>query len=265
MKLSSLFSSKFSGDDSNDPTALLAEPQMRPQVAGSGAIAGDCVMVGDEDDWRARFLFENTIRALLRQRQFDLLERIAAEARRSMSRFPGGEWKLRRIYEGLTLETESVEPEWRLHFDNLNQWISTDSGSITANIAMGKSQVVYAWKARTDNFAADVPERAWETFFAHLGFAKDALFSIPEEGRECPEWYFVLMMVARGEGWEREDFDALYDDACAFAPDYETLHLERAVNLLPRWYGNESGLLYFSVPHFSIWSFSFAQLFIAHA
>jgi hypothetical protein len=239
MKFSSLFSSKSSGGDSNNPAALLAEPQSTLRIAGSGAVAGDRVVVGDENDWRARFLFENTIRSLLRQRQFNLIERIAAEARRAKARFPGGEWKLRHIYEGLTLEPDSVEPEWRMHFDNLNEWVSTDPYSITANIAMGRSQVVYAWKARTDSYAADVPELAWETFFARLGSANEALFSVPEEERECPEWYFVMMMVARGEGWEREDFDALYADACALAPDYETLHVERAVNLMPRWYGEE--------------------------
>jgi hypothetical protein len=239
MKFSSLFSSKFSGDESDDPAVLLAEPQSKPQITGSGVVVEDGVVVSDENDWRARFLFENTIRSLLRQRQFGLLERIAAEARRAKSRFPGGEWKLRRIYEGLTLETDSVEPEWRMHFDNLKQWVSADPYSITANIAIGKSQVVYAWKARTDSFAADVPEKAWESFFARLGSAKEALFSIPEEERECPEWYFVMMAVARGEGWEREDLDALYADACAFAPDYETLHVERAVQLLPRWFGDD--------------------------
>lgn len=239
MKLSSLFSfSRGKSDDLAD-TGLLAEPQTKALIKGSGTVSGDTISVGDENDWRARFLFENTVRSLLAQKQFDVLERIAANARSTKARFPGGEWKLHWIYEGLQLGVLEAEYAWRAHFDNLNAWMTAYPDSITAKIAAGKSQVIYAWKARSDKYAEEVPEEAWQTFLARLGAAKEELAAVPPEGRLCPEWYLTLMLVARGEGWERADYDALYEDACQLVLDYEPLHTERAVYLFPRWHGEE--------------------------
>ncbi len=241
MKFSSIFSSVFSGNPL--PNEILAELQNTVNISGFGKIVENNIIVEDEYDWRSRFYYENTARALLRQRSFDTIEAVAKNLRNSAARFPGGERKLYWFYRGLSLDTTASASAWESHLTLINSWLSVSPVATTAVVAAGASWAGYAWHARTAQEANAVQEEAWKLFKERLDEAAKILLNAPTSVRECPEWFLNLMVVARGQSWDISDYNNLYADGCELASDYERLHAERAVFLLPRWYGSEGDAL----------------------
>jgi len=64
----------------------------------------------------------------------------------------------------------------------------------------------------------------------------DEALSLPDR---CPHLYDVQLTVARWQGWRREDYDRLFEEAVVFAPRYRALYRNKAIYLLPRWGGRE--------------------------
>jgi hypothetical protein len=46
-----------------------------------------------------------------------------------------------------------------------------------------------------------------------------------------------MLSVGMGQGWEKVEFDRIFEQGVKLAPDYYELYFTRAVTLLPRWYG----------------------------
>src|SRR5262249_12720962 len=69
------------------------------------------------------------------------------------------------------------------------------------------------------------------------GKAYTTLVEAEQLPAKCPHWYFVMLEVARDQGWNKERTRALFERAIAFEPSYYHYYREYAYNLLPRGNG----------------------------
>jgi len=84
-----------------------------------------------------------------------------------------------------------------------------------------------------------VTEDGWRLMRERLAKARTVL----EDAEKLPvrdaELYRVIMKVALGQGWTKEELDAAFQKGIALDPNYQGLYKAKAYFLLPRWYGEK--------------------------
>jgi tetratricopeptide (TPR) repeat protein len=173
---------------------------------------------------------------------FDLIEKAADAARASKEKLPGGVWKLRMIYAGLSTPYAPVsDHEWNQHINLLEEWTKRKPNSLTAKVALASTYVSFGWNARGAGFANTVSERNWELFYNRLDHAQDILMSIRSQ-QLCPFWYSVMQTIALAQGWDRETYEQLFAHAVQYEPTWYEYYKNKVFYLLPRWHGQPGEL-----------------------
>jgi hypothetical protein len=172
-------------------------------------------------------------------RRFDELEKNANQARSGKERTGDGDWRIFHFYQSLQCREDEPESMWKLHDEIHKEWEKRFPESITARVARADFLAAYAWYARTDKSADEVTEEGWRLFRERLAEARTVLDGAKTLSPGCPMWWQVYQIVALGQGWPREDYDALFNDAKAFEPEFHHHDNSRAKFLLPRWYGEQ--------------------------
>ncbi len=186
--------------------------------------------------------YEAAIRQMLYQKNFQEIDRLAADARASKARFTGGYWKVHMIYRAIEQPLDGVnaaETDWTRHIALLEQWKDQYPTSITPRIALAEAYDNYGWHARGGGYADKVTDNGWQLLAerAHKG---QAILEEAETLQEkCPEWFAAMIQIARSEDWETAPFNALVQKAMAFEPDYYYYYRMVADSLLPKWGGEE--------------------------
>jgi Domain of unknown function (DUF4034) len=212
--------------------------------ATAKSIPEECGAPGPEidaaSDVHAFEEYQNAINQLLQQGKFKQLDCLADAARSQKARLPGGNWKLRLVYGGVSdQETHATEIDWKDRLKRLQHWVDERPNSTTARIALAEAYTHYAWFARGHGTADDVSDSGWKLFSGRMKKAREILEQNLLLKEECPEWYAVMLDVAQGEGWDRERADALVQQATAFEPTYDAYYRTYALFLLPKWYGKD--------------------------
>ncbi len=162
---------------------------------------------------------------------------MADKMRREKSRVPQGWWKLAWFYGALEIGVDERETtDWPALFGLFERWERAAPSSITARVVHASTLVNYAWKARGSAYANEVSREGLRLFEQRLGQARALLESDPVL-KKCPGYYATMMTIALGQGWRRSDYDRLFAEAVALAPDYETFYFRKAYFLQEKWYG----------------------------
>jgi hypothetical protein len=185
--------------------------------------------------------FRAHVRRQLMSGEFEELEKTAATLAERKERFPGGDWKLFRFFQGLA-KPENAEAAadvgWQHHKEAVEKWVKARPRSTAAHIALGQTFVEHAWSARE----RDLPIRYLRTadaFRGRLAHARRVLIEVRSAPDRGAHWYSVMQTVALGEAWERDDYESLFTEAVRVDPQYEHFYSAKARYLLPRWYGQE--------------------------
>ncbi|HEX8736071.1 MAG TPA: hypothetical protein VF721_12160 [Pyrinomonadaceae bacterium] len=173
----------------------------------------------------------------LNKENFALLEQEAGKARKEKQRVVGGFWKIRTIYEGLSEPVNKTDEEWKKHFARLNRWKEKFPESITPRIALAESWVGYAWTARGNGYSYTISEESGRLYDERLMNAVKELIEAKKLNERCPHWYAVMLLIARAQGWDYDEFEAVYREAVKFEPHYYYYALRKGTYLLPRWHG----------------------------
>lgn len=214
-----------------------------PSLTRSGAADGSAhspLTLEPEAELDAIDRYEAGVLAMLSERKFDRLEATASDLRSTKKRFPGGPWKLHKLYNGVAMPDGGSgvsDSCWQGHLALLKEWMRQKSDSVTPCIALGGALVNYAWKARGNGFANTVTDEGWSMFQQRLEEAQTVLARVGEKRKTDPHWYLVMETLARGQGWDRKAFDKLFEEGVAVEPLYYYLYQDKAEYLLPRWYG----------------------------
>jgi hypothetical protein len=227
------------------PAAIVTADKQAPAIGQFGPYA-------TKEEFNLHFLdrYEEGIRVLFEQEKFETLDQIASTARSTRSRLPGGFWTLHIIYSPLTDPAagtyEAKEQEWTAHLARLQRWVTQRPDSITARVALGESQLMYAWRARGGGYAGGVSADAWKIFGDRAELAAKTLMDASTLPTKCPEWYLSLQLVARALGQSKEMQAAIFEKSIAFEPDYQYFYRAQAELLLPRWEGEEGEMAVFA-------------------
>ncbi len=193
--------------------------------------------LGEADRNVASTRFIRQARKAIREQRFAEIEAAAAALRTPpMPTFADGPLGLKCLYDGLVPEKADLLAaeawtEWQGHYA---AWAAEVPDSPTRPIAQAEALVERAWALRGAGYADTVTESGWQGFASGLAAARAMLEAAPEL---CPQRRFTLLTVALGEGWERRDYDALFEAAVTAHPDYLPYYERKSIYLLPRWHG----------------------------
>ena len=186
--------------------------------------------------------FRAHARQQLMSGEFAELEKTAATLAQRKERFPGGDWKLYRFFQGLAKPEhadDATDATWQHQLKAVENWVKASPQSTAAHIALGQAFVDYAWKARGNGFADTVTEEGWHGFHDRLAEARRVLTEVSSATDKGPHWYSVMQTVALGQAWERDDYESLFAEAVRVEPRYDDFYSAKARYLLPRWSGED--------------------------
>jgi len=184
--------------------------------------------------------YKGRIAAALVERNYDVLEQSANDARLRKSRFTGGVWKLYSFYEAVSYpitEEHSSDSDWNLHISTLKAWAAARPESATARIALAETYINYGDRARGTGYANTVSEEGWRLDAERTALAASSLAEAARLKQKCPYWYEVMQHVALAQGWDKSQEKELFEQAIAFEPGFYHFYREHANYLLPKWYG----------------------------
>jgi hypothetical protein len=182
-----------------------------------------------------------TLADLFAAEDYAALDKVAAEWSQGKARFLDGNWKIARFYDAI-MDMEMSLPE---RFKRLETWQATYPDSITPRLFHAEAMVKYAWEARGNGVASTVTEEGWKLFKERLATARMELAALNARRTECPHWFVVMQTIALGQGWSREEYEALFDEAIRNDPEYLTFYERKIYYLQPKWYGEEGDELKF--------------------
>jgi Domain of unknown function (DUF4034) len=213
------------------PTLTVTSCRDKETPASPAAAVTD--LIGTEEVVR----FRNETRQLYNNRKFAELEALAEKIRTAKERFPGGTWKIHQFHTCMDCSDEEPESMWKLHEKIHQEWEAKYPASPTARIATAQFYIRYAWQARSSAYADEVTEEGWQLFGERLAQARSILDQTKSLTPACPMWWSIYQTVALGQGWDREEYDALFKEAVKFEPEFDPYDCSRAKYLLPRWHG----------------------------
>ncbi len=181
----------------------------------------------------------NQVNALLQQGKYAELEKMAMEFRKNKTRFPDGSWKLGRFYDALE-KTGRNSTEWDEVFRKLKEWRERYPESITTRVATAGNYISFAWVERGNGYSNTVTEEGWKLMRERLARAYDFVKDRPKKtSGDCPRRYAILLRLGRAQNWNNEKYEAAFQEAISFEPAYNIYYIEKAMNLMPRWGGEE--------------------------
>jgi hypothetical protein len=216
------------------------------------AASGQYAPYATREEFNLHFLdrYEEGIRVLFEQEKFETLDQMAATARSTRARLPGGFWTLHIVYVPLMRPADGTydtsESDWITHLARLQRWVAQRPDSITARVALGAAQLQYAWRARGGGYADKVTEEGWKSFQERAEVAAKTLMDASALPAKCPEWYVAMQLTARALGQSKEIQTAIFEKAIAFEPDYHYFYRAQAELLMPKWEGEEGEMAAFA-------------------
>ena len=219
--------------DSQQAYAKLREdPKALPQIQDTK---------GESSEYAAE-VYSGIFSEALRNRNFDLIDRAADEARESKELTLAGVWKLERIYDGIDRpELDTSDAAWKRHISLLQQWMDEKEDSDTAPVALAAAYFSFGWKARGNGYADSVSDEDRKLYLERVGLARNFLTTITAR-TSCPKWYSLMLQIALSESWDRESYEELFENAVQFEPTWYEYYRQKAIYLLPKWHGEPGEL-----------------------
>ena len=224
--------------------AACSYAQVLPAKTRRQSPVSSCASFGDafDDgaDIHALDAYGAAVGQLVQKGDFQQLECIADTIRSKKMRFAGGIWQLHSFYLGASgVQGHATEEDWKSLRAHLDRWLAEKPQSITANVALAKFYVNYAWAARGNGMGDSVTSSGWKLFSQRMDKARTILEHASTLQNKCPEWYVTMQNVALAQGWDAQKHEDLLKQATTFAPDYYYFYRVEAEHLLPKWSGGD--------------------------
>ncbi|MFC4314939.1 DUF4034 domain-containing protein [Steroidobacter flavus] len=120
----------------------------------------------------------------------------------------------------------------------VRRWQQQYPESPTSHIAMSELYLELAWAYRGSGSAATVRKEAWEPFYKNVALARQNLEAHKAIAAVDPRWYEAMLIVARAQGWGRDEFYRLLEEALQREPCFYQTYFAAIQYLLPKWHGD---------------------------
>jgi len=225
-----------SSTTSSSATSVPVDPQLGA-VVKVGSVPADGLNLHYLDNYEA------AIRRHFDKEEFELLDNLAASARSTKARLPGGFWTIHIIYLPLLEPPQgtdkATDADFQAHIDRLKRWIAQRPKSITARVALAGTYLNYAAHARGGGYADTVTEDGWRLYGERSAIAGKILAEAWDLPEKCPEWFLQMQGVVNAQDGSPPMQKAMFEKAVAFEPGYQYYYRLRADHLLPKWGGEE--------------------------
>jgi hypothetical protein len=189
---------------------------------------------------KARHQIYETITTLLSEENYEDIDRIAQDYRRSKTLFPNGLWKLPVLYYAVTdVDINAPEASWHSHLEILEKWVNSEPNSITAQIALADFYISYAFRGRGYSVASQVTDEGWKLFRQRLEKAAGVLNRAEKLKTKCPHYWSVSLSLAKAQNANLSSFRKILKHALSYEPFYLSYYFKTAGYLMPRWHGKE--------------------------
>ena len=184
----------------------------------------------------------STRNAFLKE-DFSQLEEVSLNYRSTKSRTPSGIWKLTVFHAGIleAIDERARAQEREAAFRELEgmttRWAERHPNSPSARIAHSSVLISHAWAFRGEGYASTVKPEAWAPFRKYIAMARANLEDHKSIAAVDPRWYQVMLTVAKAQGWVRDEFDRLVDEALDREPLFYETYFRALEYLLPQWHG----------------------------
>ncbi len=203
------------------------------------------LLVTESEITRATREWKTRGRELLDAKNYDEIERIAAQLTASGEALPDGTWAFTLFADGLTERASSGlgEAQWRSKRDEIEAWTKARPDSALARICLARVWDNGAWLARGSN-------GSWPEGAAKIIEERDNQTATIIEG--AGGWTKQMAVTPLSfdvfEGWamlsgqaaDAAFFDQQFDAVTAAFPHYADAYEGDAYHLLARWYGEKN-------------------------
>lgn len=187
---------------------------------------------------------EASVLRLFSTEDFRALEELSRSYRSTRSRTSSGLWHLTLFYAGIesAIRQEEKASPRDVAFAELEgkaqRWAAEFPDSPSAHIAYAMVRVARGWSYLRDQPASSVSSEDWEPFRKHIAIAREYLDEHKPVAAVDPQWYEVMVSVARDEGWDYFEFSELIDEAFEREPMFYETYFRAMEYLLPKLYGS---------------------------
>jgi hypothetical protein len=201
-----------------------------------------------ETDLEQRTAITEATRRSFLAADFAALEQAANVYRTEKSRTASGLWKLSAFYAGIdeAIDAYEKQSEQDVAFDALEKtvgdWIAKYPDSPTGHIVRSMVLTRRAWAHRGSGYASTVSDEAWPKFREYVAAARTNLEAHKVVASVDPKWYEEMLIVARAQGWDQDQFEKLLDEALDREPLHYQTYFMALEYLLPKWGGSLDGI-----------------------
>jgi hypothetical protein len=190
------------------------------------------------DGKQDRDQFEAAVRQTFKREDFETLEILGHELRRSRELLNDGSWLSEAFFTAFRLRPHVSTEVFEQTGQRLARWEEAYPDSNVLPMIKGAFHIDLAWKWRGDGYANTVTEEGWRGFRAELAAARQIIENNPAE-QIYPEYYSLLQTIALGQSWPREQYMRFFEQAIRVEPEYYKFYCNVARYLLPRWHGKK--------------------------
>ena len=185
----------------------------------------------------------DAVRVAIDRRDYQALNRMENEFRRTRVRTSSGIWKLSVFHWRLVTELgpkgDGGDCDDRSS-DFFQGWLAKTPAEATPYISRAAVLEAYAWCIRGGGYAGSVSPESHAIFKAKVAEASSILTDHRAIASADPHYYAVMERIYIDRGAERAEFMRLLDEATSREPDYHQLYFNAYRYFQPQWYGSDA-------------------------
>lgn len=180
--------------------------------------------------------------SMLRKKEYEKLEKQAAEFRKSKEAYASGRWKLDTFYRSFSEHAHGKlkQEEFEERIKMVKDWIQARPNDIASKVALSGLYQKYAWHARGGGYAGTVKEEGWKLMAERNGAALKILNELRAKPQHDPRMFYLLLQVAKDESFDKPKYDEIFQASLREFPTYRSSYFSKVLDLQPRW-GGEDG------------------------
>ena len=216
------------------PLIRLASKEQFQTVATDESILAKPTLDGKQD----RAQFQTAVFQTFKREDFGTLEVLGAELQQNRERLNDGSWLIESFFDAFRVSVRKSLDYFASIEQKLLHWEEAKPNSPILPLIKAGFHLDRAWKWRGTGYSDTVTKEGWLGFKEELDVASEILRT-NQSAKVFPEYFSLMQTVALGQGWSRDQYERLFEEAIRTEPEYYTFYCQKAYYLLPRWHGKK--------------------------
>jgi hypothetical protein len=211
-------------------------------VVAIGLLGSSGGYAGEIED---RTKLKNDVIRMFATKKFAELETISENFRSTKARTASGLWQLTIFQEGLSWAFRGKpedEAGWQRKYQRMRSWVAAHPDSTTSHLAYAQLLLSHAWSYRGSGNANSVNNENRKSFEIYVEQAREYLEATKDITSRDPNWYDMMVSIARFQNWPEAAFIKLTAEAFAREPHFYQTYFTAMSYYAPGWGGSHKAL-----------------------